>query len=587
MTAPDPKTAWRQYQKQAGTPDITVGLAASFTVDPLEPYLGTHLLAKNLKPEFSQAPFNQLQQLCLNHKHAVGDPDVIVMLWRFEDLFGAKLAATLDSADALPALLDDIRQFAASIAQLRRNFSGTLIVSTTPFPSLPGFDALELASPAMQVYIAAAQAWMQETAKIDRLRVLDLQALVIEHGARNANDARKWQLYRQPYTETFWQAIGTQAGRIIAAEKIAAKKCVVLDLDNTLWGGVIGEDGLGGIALGDEFPGRAFRDFQRYLMHLKSKGVMLAVASKNNPEDAYEVFDKHDAMVLSRRDIVAFEINWDSKVDSIKRIAAKLNIGLDALVFVDDNPKEIGEVQERLPAVTCLLVPEELADLPALLAQTDLFDKLQVTDEDRKRTDMIAADHQRSAVQETMSEEEFRKSLQLKIDIFAAEKQHLARITQLVNKTNQFNLTTIRRTQDEIEKLAASPNALVLGMNIADKYGDYGLVGVAILTKNGTTAVIDTLLMSCRVLGRGAEETFIAQLAAAAASLGCASLRGKYIPTAKNDMVKDLYARFKFAPDGDGWVLNTIDAAGIPAHIDASLRLPESPILDKNKECKK
>ncbi|MCC7036914.1 MAG: HAD-IIIC family phosphatase [Alphaproteobacteria bacterium] len=587
MTAPDPKTAWRQYQKQAGTPDITVGLAASFTIDPLEPYLGAHLLGKKLHPEFSQAPFNQLQQLCLNHTYAVGDPDVIVLLWRIEDLFGAKLAATLDAADALPALLDDIRQFAASIAQLRRNFAGTLIVSTPPFPSLPGFSALELAAPAMQVYTSAAQTWAQETAKIDRLRVLDLQALMMEHGAQQANDARKWQLYRQPYSETFWQAIGTQAGRIIAAEKIAPKKCVILDLDNTLWGGVIGEDGLGGIALGDEFPGRAFRDFQRYLMHLKSKGVMLAVASKNNPEDAYEVFDKHDAMVLSRRDIVAFEINWESKVDSIKRIAAKLNIGLDALVFVDDNPKETGEVQERLPAVTCILVPEELADLPALLSETDLFDTLQITDEDRKRTEMMAADQQRSAVQETMSEEDFRKSLQLKIDIFAAEKQHLARITQLVNKTNQFNLTTIRRTQDEIEQLAASQDSLVLGMTIADKYGDYGLVGVAILSKNGTTADIDTLLMSCRVLGRGAEETFIAQLAAAAASLGCTGLRGKYIATAKNDMVKDLYARFKFATDGDGWILKTADAAGIPAHIDASLRLPQSPIPDKNKEGKK
>jgi FkbH-like protein len=575
MTAPDPKTAWRQYQKQAGTPDITVGLAASFTVDPIEPYLGAHLLGKKLRPEFSQAPFNQLQQLCLNHQHAVGDPDVIVMLWRIEDMFGAQLAATLDAADALPALLDDICQFAASIAQLRRNFAGTLVVSTPPFPSLPGFDALELASPAMQVYTAVAQAWAQETAKIDRLRVLDMQALMSEHGARHANDARKWQLYRQPYSETFWQSIGTQAGRIIAAEKIAAKKCVVLDLDNTLWGGVIGEDGLVGIALGDDFPGRAFRDFQRYLMHLKSKGVMLAVASKNNPEDAYEVFDKHDAMVLSRRDIVAFEINWESKVESIKRIAAKLNIGLDALVFIDDNPKEIGEVQERLPAVTCILVPEELADLPALLAGTDLFDTLHVSDEDRKRTEMIAADQQRSAVQETMSEEEFRKSLQLKIDIFAAEKQHLARITQLVNKTNQFNLTTIRRTQDEIEKLAASPGALVLGMNIADKYGDYGLVGVAILTKNGATADIDTLLMSCRVLGRGAEETFIAQIAQAAKFMGAACLRGKYVATAKNAMVAELYSRLGFAAQAGHWELPLPQAPSPPPHVETRLQMPQ------------
>ena len=303
---------------------------------------------------------------------------------------------------------------------------------------------------------------------------------------------------------------------MIAAEKLSPKKCVVLDLDNTLWGGIIGEDGLAGIQLGDDFPGKAYRDFQRHLLYLKSKGVLLAVASKNNPEDAYEVFDKHDAMVLSRKDIAAFEIHWESKVESIKRVAKKLNIGLDSLVFVDDNPKEIGEVTERLPDVSCVMVPEELAYLPGLLAETDFFDFAEVTDEDRRRTEMMAADNIRQETQETMSEEEFRKSLNLKIDVFAAQKQHLARVTQLINKTNQFTMTTIRRTQDEVETLANSKEALVLGMDIKDKYGDYGLVGVAILKKDIKSCVIDTLLMSCRVLGRGAEDTFIAKIAEAA-----------------------------------------------------------------------
>ena len=197
-------------------------------------------------------------------------------------------------------------------------------------------------------------------------------------------------------------------GRMIAAEKLSPKKCVVLDLDNTFWGGIIGEDGLAGIQLGDDFPGKAYRDFQRHLLYLKSKGVLLAVASKNNPEDAYEVFDKHDAMVLSRKDIAAFEIHWESKVESIKRVAKKLNIGLDSLVFVDDNPKEIGEVTERLPDVSCVMVPEELAYLPGLLAETDYFDFAEVTDEDRRRTEMMAADNIRQETQESMSEEEFR-----------------------------------------------------------------------------------------------------------------------------------------------------------------------------------
>jgi FkbH-like protein len=306
---------------------------------------------------------------------------------------------------------------------------------------------------------------------------------------------------------------------------------------------------------------------------LKNKGILLAVASKNNPEDAYEVFDKHDAMILSRKDIAVFEVHWESKVESIKRIARKLNIGIDSLVFVDDNPKEIGEVSERLPEVSCVLVPEELAYLPGLLAETDFFDIAEFTDEDRRRTEMMAADNLRKQTQETMSEEEFRKSLKLKIAVFEIEKQHLSRVTQLINKSNQFNLTTIRRTQDEVETLANSSSAMVLGMDIRDKYGDYGLVGVAILQKESRICIIDTLLMSCRVLGRGAEDTFITKLAEAARTLGCDELRGKYIPTAKNAMVKDLYHRFQFKRLGqsDEWMIKINDVPRAPQHIEATL----------------
>jgi FkbH-like protein len=363
---------------------------------------------------------------------------------------------------------------------------------------------------------------------------------------------------------------------MIASEKFSPKKCVVLDLDNTLWGGIIGEDGLVGIQLGDEFPGKAYRDFQKYLLQLKSKGVLLAVASRNNPDDAYEVFDKHDAMVLSRKDIAAFEIHWDSKVESIQRVARTLNIGIDSLVFVDDNPKEIGEVSERLPEVTCVMVPEELAYLPGLLSDTDLFDFSQITEEDRRRTEMMAAESLRKQTQDVMSEDEFRRSLNLRVKVFQAETQHLARVTQLINKTNQFNLTTVRRTQDEVEALAKSKNVMVLGMDIVDKYGDYGLVGVAILKKEGTVCVIDTLLMSCRVLGRGAENAFLAKLGEAANTLGCEELSGMYIPTAKNGIVKDLYKRLGFTggPQEGHWFLRTAEGyPQVPSGVGVELHL--------------
>jgi FkbH-like protein len=207
--------------------------------------------------------------------------------------------------------------------------------------------------------------------------------------------------------------------------------------------------------------------------------------------------------------------------------------------------------------VTCVLVPEELAYLPALFADTDLFDAAALTDEDRRRTEMIEADAIRQQAQERMSEEEFRRSLNLQIDVFEAEPQHLARATQLINKTNQFNLTTIRRTHDEVAALAAGRDTRLLCLNISDKYGDYGLVGVSILRKENTICIIDTLLMSCRVLGRGAEEAFVARLAETAQALGCNELRGKYIPTPKNALVADLYERlhFTYDPQADDWYL--------------------------------
>ena len=580
----DPKSHWRQYlaaQKQLPKVefDMRVAIAGSMTVEPLEPYLGAHLISKKFKPCIAVAPFNQLRQICHDYKQVLGrnDLDAIALLWRVEDLFPDILAACLDNPAPVEDLLRELKELAGSVGRLRKSFNGTLIVSTPPYPLLPGFELLDIrqALEGMAVFSAVLQFWTQEIARLERVRILDLHGLMLSLGTKHAHDSRKWLLYRQPYTETFWQEIGRLLGRILAAEKISPKKCIALDLDNTLWGGIIGEDGLQGIQLGDDFPGKAYRDFQQTLVCLKKKGVLLAVASKNNPEDVYEVFDKHDAMILSRKDFAALEIHWDSKVESIRRVAKKLNIGLDSIIFVDDSAKEIGEISERLPDVTCVVVPEELAELSDLFAETDFFDFAEITDEDRRRTEMMAADSARLEIQEAMSEEEFRKSLNLKIEVFAAQKQHLARVTQLINKTNQFNLTTVRRTQDEVEELVGSKDALVLGMDIKDKYGDYGLVGVTILKKKAKSCVIDTLLMSCRVLGRGAEDTLIAKLAEAAKSLGCDEIRGRYIATSKNAMVKDFYRHFNFQhePQTDEWFVRITEAPRTPENIDAILLL--------------
>lgn len=575
----DPKAIWREHRQRAKkTFDIRLALVGSMTLDPLEPYIGAHLLQKGFHaPCVAFGPFNQIHQTCFDYKAAFKGEDfeVLALLWRLEDMFPAALAQSLEKNTA--PLLQEIKKLAEAIRHLRNAFKGTLVVSLPPYPFLPEFDVLDpgQATSGMAVYEDILQCWRKEISKIDRIRLLNLQGLLLDTGLRNAYDARKWYLYHQPYTEIFWQEIGAQLGRIIAAEKISPKKCIVLDGDNTLWGGIVGEDGLQGIQLGDEFPGAAFRDFQRHLLWLKNRGVFLAVASKNNPADVFEIFDKHDAMVLRKKDIAVFEIGWESKVESIKRIAQKLNIGLDSLVFIDDSSKETGEMRDRLPEVTCLMTPEETAFLPDLLKKTDLFDTVEITDEDRERTEMAVSEQSRLVLQETMSEEDFRKSLELKVDVFKIEKHHLARVTQLINKTNQFNLTTVRRTQDEVEALIENKDSLVLGCDVKDRYGAYGLVGVAILKKEDKVGDIDTLLMSCRVLGRGAETAFLAKLAEGAEILSCAEIQGRYIPTPKNNMVREFYKKhnFRYDPENDAWRVKIAAAPKTPEYIQASLRI--------------
>jgi FkbH-like protein len=586
MDTVDPKSVWRQYLKHPpAEANLTIAIAGSMTAEPLAPYLGAHLLAKGFKPDIVIGPFNQLHRTCLDPKAVLGDKsfDVIILLWRLEDMFP-------DLLDKPDLLLLEVEKFLDAVRTLRANFTGTLIISTPPSPTPPVFDVQDLGQPLTGGFLhrKILDVWIENITAIDHTHILDLHGLMMKAGMDTALDARKWLLYYQPYTEFFWRMIGTQLGRITAAQTLSARKCLVLDADNTLWGGIVGEDGLEGLQLGNDFPGSAYREFQKYVLSLKQKGVLLAIASKNNPEDFFEAFDTHDAMILKRSDIAVFEIHWESKIESLSRIAKTLNIGTNALVFIDDSAKEIGEVQERMPEVACLMVPEEIALFPEILKGSDLFDSSKITDEDRKRTERIADEHKRKHLQETLSESDFKAALGLKIHVFQAEKQHISRITQLINKSNQFNLTTIRRTQDEVEALTLSVNHLVLGMELKDKYGDYGLVGVAILEKQDAICIIDTFLMSCRALGRNAEDTFMAQIAESARNLGCHGLRGTYIQTDKNDMVRDLYKNFGFSETPEGWLISPTSIIknfpeGKPAHgMTNNLQLLTDQILAEN-----
>jgi FkbH-like protein len=296
--------------------------------------------------------------------------------------------------------------------------------------------------------------------------------------------------------------------------------------------------------------------------------VLLAMASKNNHDDVLEVFRTHDDMVLSVEDIAIWRVNWGPKSQNIREIAAELNIGEDALVLIDDSHYELAEVQASLPHVRCLQVPEEIAELPGLIAGSGLFRNMRVSAEDLQRTEMILSEQARKDQGSSMTREEFLTSLGLVVDYFEVADEHVGRVAQLTNKTNQFNLTTVRRSEADVRTLLASNDHLVRAIRVSDKFGDYGLVGVAVLQRLDDTWDIETLLMSCRVLGRGIETAFIARLAEDVVAAGGERITARYVPTAKNVIVADLYARHGFRDEGTGrFAAPACAVTAAPAHI--------------------
>ena len=345
---------------------------------------------------------------------------------------------------------------------------------------------------------------------------------------------------------------GDLVGRIIAARQGRSYKCLVLDLDNTLWGGVIGDDGLDGIVLGQgSAMGEGFTAVQEYARELARRGVILAVSSKNDEANAWEPFDKHPEMTLRRSDIASFRANWQDKASNIRAIAVDLNIGLDSVVFLDDNPFERNLVREELPMVAVPEVPDDdPALVPAVLADAGYFESLGITAEDLERTAQYQKNRAREELRASVTDMDgYLRALQMRMVWNRFDSVGQSRVVQLINKTNQFNLTTRRHTDADVAAIMADPRAFGLQIRLLDRFGDNGIIAIVIgrMTEPGTVT-IDTWLMSCRVLGRGVERTTLNLVAAQAYALGAGRLVGEYVPTKKNGMVREHYLKLGFTP---------------------------------------
>jgi FkbH-like protein len=384
----------------------------------------------------------------------------------------------------------------------------------------------------------------------------DLEQISGVMGRERFYDRRRYFWTKQPFSEAGAVRLAEHLWAGVRALLFGPKKVLVLDLDNTLWGGIVGETGPLGIELGEGPDGEAFRAFQEYVKHLRQRGVVLAVCSKNNPADARGAFEQNRSMVLALDDFAHFDASWDPKAMGLERIAKVLRLSLDSFVFFDDNPAEREHIRQALPEVSVVEVPEDPAGfIPALEAGL-WFEAVGLTDEDRLRADQYRVEQKRRDAESSFSSmDDYLSSLGMVAEVRPIDESDLDRVVQLIGKTNQFNLTTRRHSADRVRDILSRPDTIGRTLRLADKFGDHGLVSVLLAVADldggslsGSYGLsIDTWLMSCRVIGRSVEEFFFNVLTAEARQRGASRLLGCYVPTPKNGLVKDLYDRLGFA----------------------------------------
>lgn len=393
----------------------------------------------------------------------------------------------------------------------------------------------------------------EKSAEYKNVFLCDIDGIQSRVGEDALRDAKMFCIAKMPFRTDILPAIAQAITDIILSAEGKIKKCVILDLDNTLWGGVVGDDGTEGIQIGELGSGHAFTRFQKWLKELKNRGIILCVCSKNNEENAKDPFLHHPEMVLRLEDISVFVANWEGKPANIRYIRDVLNIGLDSMVFLDDNPFEREAVRTLLPEVTVPELPENPEDYVDYLRGEELFGTASYSSEDGMRTDRYRAEAERVSLKSKCNDyDSYLESLEMVALAKPFDNYHFPRIAQLTQRSNQFNLRTVRYTEQEIASIAEDDRYLTLYFTLKDKFGDHGLISAVIMEKRSETELfIDTYLMSCRVLKRGMEEFIINTIIQTAAEHGFTRVVGEYLPTAKNAMVADIYKRLGFAQISD------------------------------------
>lgn len=551
------RTIEREIDASALKP-LKVFILRTYTVETIEPVLKLRLMLEGFEPSIEFGDYNALFTEALDPASPLYEfnPDMVLVMARIEELlpefingFGERKE---DEWNEL--IRGSLEQMTSLVRKLEDGLSAQVLLQNITLGARPYWGVHEAQSPGGQTRLI--EEFNQGLAAIAETSlktfIWDFDGFVRSAGYRTIFDPKAWYTSKNPYRQAAYPAIAEDLMRYILSMSGSVKKCVVVDLDNTLWGGIAGEDGFDGIALGHDYPGSCFLDLQKGLLRLYRRGIILAINSKNNEEDALEIIDKHPYMLLRRKHFAAIRINWSDKVTNMRALAAELNIGLDSMIFLDDNPAECAMVKENCPGVEVVRIPEKPYLVPGVIERLNYIEKITLTAEDRQKGEHYRAQAQRKEAEKGFENlHDFLKSLETEVGIAPAAAFTIPRIAQLTQKTNQMNLTTRRYTEADIVALVEDPAHFVFSVSSRDRFGDHGIIGVFILKIDADSCFIDTFLLSCRVIGRGIEDSMAASIDGFARQHGLKKLKGEYIPTHRNKPAAGMYERLGFKKTSD------------------------------------
>ncbi len=565
LSLPDAQVLTKHLQKLESPEHVfRLGIIHTYTSDLLDPWLNFHAAIQGLALHTYHAPYGMnIMESQAGSGLSAYKPDLTLFLLTREDLHPELSKPIIEfNHEQQDRILEEVViRLVEILAKFRANVPGQMVLTVLPriLPAALGlYDAQADCSEsvwwsALKKTIASRFANTLESSML-----LDLDQMLVELGRPQFFDLRFWYTSRFPFTSQAANELARRVLSLAAVSKYPKAKVIALDADNTLWGGIIGEDGINGIALGPEYPGNTYVDFQRRILDFQKRGFILVICSKNNPEDVQDVLANHPHQVLREHHFAAQRINWLPKHENLTSLSEELNLGIDSFVFIDDSDHECAIVRSQLPQVQVIQIPAKPIDLPACLEQISRLEILSLTEEDLQKTQLYAQEHQRQNFKQNMGISgddisDYLASLKMKMSISLNSKEHISRLTQLTQKTNQFNLTSRRYTEQQMLQFIESDAWTVCAFSLADIFGDSGIVGLALFHHlNCSETEIDTFLMSCRVIGRQAESAFLNSILDRLASNGVTSVNAYYLQTSKNGLVASFYKDHGFRLEEDG-----------------------------------